>query len=161
MDTILTLVDFSEATDEVVKTAADFARALGTKLILIHVAAPDADYEGSDLRHDISRTGVAREMQRYHQALHGIETELKTAGIDATSLLVRSDSVRGNPVRKIIQEMGRIKPGLVVVGSHGHGPVHDVLLGSVSSAVLHQATSPVLVVPVGKIRTRVKRRIPV
>jgi nucleotide-binding universal stress UspA family protein len=37
---------------------------------------------------------------------------------------------------------------LLVIGSRGkHGPVHRVLLGSVSQAVMHRAPCPVLITP--------------
>ena len=36
---------------------------------------------------------------------------------------------------------------LLVVGSHGHGAVFDLLFGSISDAVVRRATLPVLVVP--------------
>ena len=160
VDTILAFVDFSDVTDAVVKTAADLAVAHGTPLILLHAATPDADYEGPELRSDISREGVAGEMHRYHQALRQIEADLRASKINATALLVRSTSARGNPVRKLLLEITRIKPGLIVVGSHGHGIVHDVLLGSVSSAIVHKASCPVLVVPVSKRRKREKMRNP-
>ena len=36
---------------------------------------------------------------------------------------------------------------LVVVGSHGHGAVFNIIAGSVTQALLHRAKVPVLVVP--------------
>lgn len=36
---------------------------------------------------------------------------------------------------------------LIVVGSHGHGAVHDKLVGSTSERVIHHAPCPVVVVP--------------
>lgn len=39
------------------------------------------------------------------------------------------------------------RAAMVVVGTHGHGPVVGALLGSVSHGLLHKATVPVVVVP--------------
>ena len=36
---------------------------------------------------------------------------------------------------------------LLVLGSHGHGTVHDKLLGSTSQRAIHHATCPVVIVP--------------
>jgi nucleotide-binding universal stress UspA family protein len=53
---------------------------------------------------------------------------------------------RGNPVAKLLEaaEMG---VDLLVLGSRGFGPVMRLLIGSVSSRVIREASCPVLVVP--------------
>lgn len=52
----------------------------------------------------------------------------------------------GQPVREILDLADEIGADLIIVGSHGRGPVGRLLLGSVSTAVLHAALCPVLVV---------------
>ena len=160
MKTILAFIDFSDVTDAVVEASADLARAFKSKLILVHVATPESDYEGDEMRRDISREGVSDEMHNYHQKLQKLESNYRDSGIDTTSLLVRSASARGRPVRKILQEIARVRPGLIVVGSHGHGLIHNALMGSVSSAVVRKAACPVVVVPTVKRLPRGKRRNP-
>jgi nucleotide-binding universal stress UspA family protein len=155
---ILALVDFSGLTDQVVKTAADIASASKAKLFFLHVASPEADYEGRKMRTNVSREGVANEMVGYLHAMQKIESDSRAAGIDATAILVRGTSVRGNPAPKILKEIIRVKPDLIVVGSHGHSRVYEALLGSVSSAVVHKAPCPVVIVPAGKLVPRSKPR---
>ena len=43
---------------------------------------------------------------------------------------------------------------LMVLGSHGHGAVHDTLLGSTSQRAIHRATCPVVIVPDPRRRER-------
>ena len=80
MKSVLAFIDFSDVTDAVVQTTADLARAFNAKLILVHVVTPESDYEGGEMRTDISREGVAGEMHRYHRKLRKLESELPGCG---------------------------------------------------------------------------------
>jgi nucleotide-binding universal stress UspA family protein len=50
-------------------------------------------------------------------------------------------------VATILSEASAVGAGLIVVGAHRHARARRLLLGSVSSALLRQATCPVTVVP--------------
>jgi nucleotide-binding universal stress UspA family protein len=52
----------------------------------------------------------------------------------------------GEPVAEILELAQEIGADLIVCGSHGRGAVGRLLLGSVSSAVLHGARCPVVIV---------------
>ena len=67
----------------------------------------------------------------------------REAGFDARQLVARSD----RSVWRAILDLGAEHDArAIVVGSHGQGGLTDVLLGSVSSRVVHHADRPVLVV---------------
>lgn len=53
--------------------------------------------------------------------------------------------VRGPAVQALLQASANA--GVVVVGTHGHGPAVSALLGSVSNGLLHKSAIPVVVVP--------------
>lgn len=63
-------------------------------------------------------------------------------------LPVRVETVirTGSPADEIVAAAREVDADLIVVGSRGRGGVRAALLGSVSDAVLHHATCPVLVV---------------
>jgi universal stress protein A len=147
MRTLLAFVDFSEVTAAVVKAATEIARVFQMDLVLLHVSTPDAEYEGHGFRADTSRRGIASEMRKVHGTLHAMAADLAKSGISATALLVRGTSARGNVVPKMLREAARIRPSLIVMGTHGYGRLHEALLGSASEAVVHKVKCPVLLVP--------------
>jgi nucleotide-binding universal stress UspA family protein len=58
--------------------------------------------------------------------------------------------VQGPAADVIVLEADRLRADIIVLGSHGHGAMRHLLLGSVSDAVLRKTTRPVLIVPGGK-----------
>jgi nucleotide-binding universal stress UspA family protein len=54
----------------------------------------------------------------------------------------------GNPATCILQRAREGHHDLIVLGSRGHGRVHDALVGCVSRKVLHASPVPVLIIPV-------------
>jgi nucleotide-binding universal stress UspA family protein len=147
MRKILALIDFSDVTSAVLTTTTDVARAFNAKLVLLHVATPEADREADRERQDVSRQAMAAKVHRNHRALHIMELQCRKLGVAATALLVRGTSMRGNPIPKIMREVRKIKPDLIVVGSHGHKALYELLVGSVTTAVIRKAPCPVLLVP--------------
>jgi nucleotide-binding universal stress UspA family protein len=64
----------------------------------------------------------------------------------APSLRVTSTLLEGWPKDAIVAEAERWAADLVVVGSHGYGPIRRFFLGSISLYVAHHAPCSVLVV---------------
>ena len=53
---------------------------------------------------------------------------------------------RGNPVEEIINQSKKLNCDLIVMGTHGHGTLEDVMLGSTARRVIRRSKIPVLVV---------------
>ncbi len=64
----------------------------------------------------------------------------------ATSLKVSSEIIPGSPRRVIAEEAERWEADLIVIGSRGLGTWNRLLLGSVSSSVVHHAPCSVEIV---------------
>ena len=56
----------------------------------------------------------------------------------------------GHPVARILEEADRFAADLIVIGSHGKGPLKYAFLGSVAEKLLRKTHRPVLVVPLGE-----------
>ncbi len=147
MATVLAFIDFSEATETVVQIARDMARAFGMNLVLMHISSPAAEAEDGRLRSDNSRTAVAAEMHLYKQEMEFLARASTRLGVKTRGLIVRSYSIRGRPAAKMVREVKRIKPALIVMGTHQHGRLFEAMFGSAPFRIIHTASCPIVLVP--------------
>jgi nucleotide-binding universal stress UspA family protein len=63
-----------------------------------------------------------------------------------SKIKIQVEAKMGRPAEVIIDAARRWEADMIIIGSHGHGFWNRALLGSVSSAVVHHAHCPVLVV---------------
>ena len=141
-ENILAPIDFSDVTDAVVAKAAKLAKALGAKIWLIHAAIPEPDFVGFEVGPEYIRDSAARHLREEHQMLGQYQDKLRAEGVEVTAMLVP-----GQAVEKILQEAVRLEAGWIVLGSHGHGALYNLLAGSVCQGVLSKAACPVVIVP--------------
>ena len=145
MKNILVPVDFSDATGAVVARATDLAKALQAQITLLHVVAPEPDFVGYEPGPQSVRDTVAKHVHEEHKQLQALEKMTAGQGVPVTSLLIQ-----GYTAEKILKECERLKSDLIVMGSHGHSALHNLLVGSVAEGVLRKASCPVVVVPRAK-----------
>ncbi len=140
---ILVGLDFSAATPDLLRVAAQQAKAQLAQLWLIHVAEAEPDFIGYRAGPTSVREQVAHEFRNEHQELQQHADALRQTGLQVTALLER-----GQVAETLLQAAEQIKADLVIVGSHGRGALLHLLLGSVSTQLLKRVTCPVLIVPV-------------
>jgi nucleotide-binding universal stress UspA family protein len=145
MKNILTPIDFSDITKEVIEQAANVARTFSAKLWLIHVASPEPDSLYYETGSQLVRDQVAEKYHNEHIQLQNLAKEIKDGGIDVTALLVQ-----GYTIDKILKEASNIKADLIILGSHGHGALYTTLMGSVTKGVLQDASCPLFIIPAKK-----------
>ncbi|HEX9706156.1 MAG TPA: universal stress protein [Steroidobacteraceae bacterium] len=139
---ILAAVDFSPVTVQVLATVKQIAATFPARIWLVHVVPPDPAFVGYEAGPDVVRDQVAGEHHARHQQLQEMAERLRSDGVDTTALLLQ-----GATVATLIAEAERLQATLIVLGSHGHGAMYDLLVGSVSEGVVRAAKLPVLLVP--------------
>ena len=143
MGPILATVDFSDATPGVINTARDLAQTFSVKLYLLHVAGSKPDTAEHTTKPRSNRQLAAEAFRWEHRTLQALAAPLQSAcPLRVTPLLIQ-----GLPGEKILQESRRLDAGMIVMGTHGHGKLYDLLMGSVSREVLQSAFCPVVMVP--------------
>jgi nucleotide-binding universal stress UspA family protein len=143
MKTILVPVDLSDATSRVCAAACDLARRIGGRVVLLHVVAPPPvimnDYYAFDTGH-MAQAMVAVEKSATRKLV-------ALARRFAKSCPIKTLQVTGQPVGTILAKASALKAAYVVMGTHGHGAMFDLIVGSTAHGILRKARCPVLVVP--------------
>ena len=142
MKTILVAVDFSDVTDAVVEAAYDQAMASRGVLKFIHVCSPEPDFVGYGSTPVVNVDLREKTLVHETKKLEKMAERMEERGVEASTLLVE-----GPIVDSLLKEIEENDYDMIVTGSHGHGALFNLVVGSVTSALLHHAKVPVLVVP--------------
>jgi len=139
---ILVPTDFSEASEEALKYAKEFARAFSAELHLMHVLEDLAAHAWTTEVYVAALPGVHDEMER--QAKDRLEAMLSPDERQAlrAQLILRV----GSPFVEVVRYARDEKMDLIVMGTHGRGAIAHMLLGSVAERVVRKAHCPVLTV---------------
>jgi nucleotide-binding universal stress UspA family protein len=144
MKTILVPVDLSAATTRVGDAACQLAKFMNARLVLLHVLLPPpvmlADYYAFDSGVMAEAVGAGEKF-----AAHRLQALARLCS--RQQLEVECQQVAGQAVPVILARAAALKADYIVLGSHGHGAVFDLLVGSTTQGVLRKAPCPVLVVP--------------
>jgi manganese transport protein len=134
---IAVAVDFSRADGPVLSHVVSLARAAGrgAQLLLFHVV----EYGGARL---LGEDHAGREARDDRERL-----EMYAAGLQELGVEADVDLGFGDPALALSRLVREYLPELLVVGSHGHGPVGDFVHGTTVERLRHLVEIPVLVVP--------------
>ncbi|MGD1053317.1 MAG: universal stress protein [Candidatus Dormibacteria bacterium] len=138
---ILVPVDGSAHADAALTQAVDLARCQRARITLLSAWRPFVWYGGAvaPVGVDVEQleSEVEAETRNIAEAARGRVPE----GIEVDTAIVCE-----RPADAIIHEVERGGHDLIVMGSRGRGGLRSLLLGSVSTSVLHRSRVPVMVV---------------
>jgi nucleotide-binding universal stress UspA family protein len=144
MKTILVPLDLSAAAVHVCNAACDLAKQLGGRLILMHVVQPPpvlmSDVYAFDAGQLSEMAGVAE--KKAARSLRALDHHCAKRKVPATTVLRT-----GSPVAAILAKAKSARAAYIVMGSHGHGAIYDLLVGSTAHGVLMKTPCPVVIVP--------------
>lgn len=127
---VLLATDFSPGSDAAARAALDYARALGARLHVLHVAPATRAAEAAAAR-----------IAELCRGLRGVPMEARVE--------------IGRPADRIVRYAEARDVRLIVLGRHGRTGFTPALLGSVAEEVTRCAPCPVLTVPCSEARAAV------
>ncbi len=145
MKTIVVAIDFSNATPGVLEMATRLAKSFGASLELFHVIEPEPSYTAYGFTPDEFPAMNAFQEEAKRRATRKLSEMLVTVQADVPN--TTSKLVEGSPLHALLAHVKQCDADCVVLGSHGHGVIASLLLGSVAEGMVRRATVPTLVVP--------------
>jgi len=148
---LLVAIDFSELTERIIAEAEKLAKSLPAEVFLLHVIPPPSPI--IDVPPDVEALLPPEELFKKESLpppfdlpesvkLIKIAQLLQESGIDTAVIVAQNDEVTA-----IIDESKKNGVDLIMLGSHGHGALFHLIIGSVSEGVIRRATCPVIIVP--------------
>jgi nucleotide-binding universal stress UspA family protein len=148
---VLTAVDSSPRGKQVFEVALTIAQATHAELMLLHILSQDS--EDSPVSFAPFSTSYSLEiLKTYQQEWESFKTrslkqlEIWSTQANQAGVKTKFTQITGGPgpaICKFAQEWGA---DLVVMGRRGHSTVSEMLLGSVSSYVIHRSHCSVHIV---------------
>lgn len=148
MKTIVVAVDFSDASPGVMKMAVSLAKSHGAQLRLFHAVEPEPSYTAYGFTPDEFPALHAYQEEAKRRAVDQLQALLATVQADLPSAITQI--AEGSPLQALLDYVKESDADLVVLGTHGHGVLASLLLGSVAEGMVRKATVPTLIVPAGK-----------
>ena len=159
---ILYATDLSESAVHAFSYAVSLANLYGAGISILHVLA---EYPGeefitnminADTWEEIKRRNYAeardqligkkRDHVALQEVLEAFSEEAKADGEDQAFITDEILIEIGSPAEVIVETARKLSCDLIVMGTHGHGTIADVLIGSTAKWVVRQSPIPVLVI---------------
>lgn len=151
---ILTTVDLTETSPQVVEEAIAIAAPLGAELMLLHVISPEDElylpyslYPAMDGYTHFSESAFKQYEQRIkahkdkcRAKLEAFQIQACQQGVDTEIRLVTGET--GHAICDVVKEW---QGDLILLGNRGLRGLKEMMLGSVSSFVMHHSPCSVLV----------------
>jgi len=142
LKTVLVPTDFSEASESALRYGKAMAEAFGASLHVVHVMEDLLAHAWAAEVYVSSMPQLRDEIEKEsRQRLGALLTDDERKTFRAETALLA-----GNPFLEIIRYAKTHGVDLIVMGTHGRGPIAHMLLGSVAEKVVRKSPCPVLTV---------------
>lgn len=154
---ILYATDLSETAKKAAQYALSLAHEYGAELTVVNVIPDLVEEMSAGMGYDLAGHFSQEKLSSFYAegladsrkaVIERIHTVCREAGSDLENCSVQPDVVIkiGSPVAQIVKTATEGNHDLIVLGTHGHGMIEGLLLGSVAQGVVKKSPMPVLTV---------------
>jgi nucleotide-binding universal stress UspA family protein len=149
---VLIALDYNPTAQKVAETGFSLAKNMGAEVILMHVISdpvyysspeysPIMGFTGYNLGTSISQLASDDELKK--ASLHFLDKSKHHLGDETIQTLVEE----GDFAESILKTAKDLHVDIIVMGSHSRRWLDDILMGSVTTKVLHHTSIPLFIIP--------------
>jgi nucleotide-binding universal stress UspA family protein len=139
---ILVATDLGEVSAQALASATQMAREHDSTLVVVNVIPDPLNQPWATEAYGIDWSEVVENMR---SAARG-ELKRVVSGITPPLAAIETEVLVGAPATEIVRYASERGVDVIVLGTHGRGPVRRAFLGSVAERVVREAPCPVLIV---------------
>jgi nucleotide-binding universal stress UspA family protein len=137
MGTLVVGCDGSQCAGAALESAVELARSLGDRLVVAYAAEPPVRSVGEEYsEHERALVEIGE------RVTGAAVTQARDAGVEVEAVIVHE-----RPAAALLDLADERDARMIVIGSHGEGPIRGAILGSTPHKLLQHSGRPVLVVP--------------
>jgi nucleotide-binding universal stress UspA family protein len=144
---ILLAIDLKRGTDQLLEESVRYGQAFKAIVDVVHIVPPDPDFVGylkSDDFETHNRDYQAHTLRSQRRQIQDIGDRLKAAGVRVGQAL----TVQGPILETIIEHVHKLRPNLLILGSHQHRTLYRLWYGDTAVDAAKRAPCTLLLVPV-------------
>ena len=154
MTKVLIALDYNPTAQKVAETGFQMAKSMDAEIVLLHVISDPVFYASADYSPIMGFDGFMETSQMQFNNLDALK-KAALHFLDKTRLHLGDSSIEilideGDFAESILKNAKEVHAGIIVIGSHSHRWLENIVMGSVSEKVLRNTTLPLLMVPTKK-----------
>ena len=154
MKKVLITLDYDPTAQKVAEAGFSMAKAMNAEVILLHVMVEPEYYSTPEFSPLIQFSGLIDMKKKLSVGLE----ELKKAAqdfLDKSKKHLGDKTIQtlveeGDCAESILKAAKHLHVDVIVMGSHSHRWLENILMGSVTEKVLHRTSIPLFIVPTKK-----------
>ena len=142
---ILVPVGFSQNTSKIINQTIELAKQMQAEVEILYIQKYEpeiAGYISSSKKHYDEAT-----LDEIKKLKNQFDLESLRNHFLKENIKIKIHLSQGYLASEIINHAEKLKSDLIIMGSHGHGIIHDLLLGSISHNVINNSPCPVFIIP--------------
>jgi nucleotide-binding universal stress UspA family protein len=151
---VLIALDYDPTAKNIAESGYALAKSMGAEVMLLHVISDPVFYSSADYSPILGLNGFMDMTPFQLDSVHGLKAAsqhfldkiIQHLGDENITTLINE----GDFAESILYTSKHLHADIIVMGSHSHKWLEEILMGSVTQKVLHQTKIPLFIIPTKK-----------